>query len=348
MKRVILGGIFLLLAIGLAFSQEVVSLDEAIKKGIFDIESRLNPGVKVVILNFNAQSPRFSNYVMDEMMTMLVMNGKITVVDRLNLELIQQEMSFQMSGEVSDSSAQAIGQKLGAQSIISGSIDDMGGFYRIRFRTIEVETAKIQALTSVNITKDNQVAMLMGNSKQRNANPRVTGRTNQVGSFNHWISLEASLIGFGARYEGMLNPKISLGLNGYINSFFVQWTDYAVDASLRYYPQSGVFFLGIGIGFHLKDSIYDYYYDPTYGEVAKSNSIIGAAITPEVGWRFRLGQSRFFIQPGVKIPLIFGDGTVWENNWRTHSQGDPNYLEKEEYYSFAFSAVPYVGIGIAF
>jgi hypothetical protein len=71
-------------------------------------------------------------------------------------------MDFQMSGDVSDSSAQAIGRLLGAQSIVSGSIEDMGTHYRIRFRTIEVESAALQTLSSVNVRKDDNIANLMG------------------------------------------------------------------------------------------------------------------------------------------------------------------------------------------
>jgi len=43
------------------------------------------------------------------------------VVDRQQLDLIRAELNFQMSGEVSDESAQSIGQMLGVQSIMSGT-----------------------------------------------------------------------------------------------------------------------------------------------------------------------------------------------------------------------------------
>jgi len=147
---------------GALYAQAPVSLDEAIRSGAQEIEAKLPKGNHVVVLNFKSASQRLSDYVLDEMMTVLVKSGKLTVVDRANLELIRQEMDFQMSGEVSDSSAQAIGHKLGAQSIISGSIEDIGSNYRIRFRTIEVVTAAIQVLSSMNVKKDNQIMVLMG------------------------------------------------------------------------------------------------------------------------------------------------------------------------------------------
>jgi TolB-like protein len=156
--------VFLFVLVGLTgiiFAQASITLDEAIAKGAQDIQDKLARGVKVVVLNFNSPTERFSNYVLDEMIGRLVNGGKVTVVDRQNLALIQKEMNFQMSGEVSDASAQEIGMKLGAQSIISGSLEDMGGFYRIRFRTIEVVSATIQVTSSLNVRKDSQVNILL-------------------------------------------------------------------------------------------------------------------------------------------------------------------------------------------
>ena len=169
-------GIILLLSVGgilhaQATSTAAVTLDRAVLNSAQEIEGRLANGIKVVVLNFDSASERLSNYVIDEMITALVRGGKVIVVDRANLELIQREMNFQLSGEVSDSSAQAIGQKLGAQSIISGSLEDIGNYYRMRFRTIDVVTAAIQASTSNNVQKDSQVATLMGRTSSAAASP---------------------------------------------------------------------------------------------------------------------------------------------------------------------------------
>jgi len=154
-------GLLVFLAIGLN-AQNIVSLEEAVKVGAKEIEAKLARSVKVAVLNFNSPSQRFSNYVLDEMMYELVQGGKLIVVDRANIETIRGELGFQMSGEVSDSSAQSIGHMLGAQSIVSGSIDDLGSHYRLSFRTIAVESAAIQALSRINVQKHDQIAALMG------------------------------------------------------------------------------------------------------------------------------------------------------------------------------------------
>jgi TolB-like protein len=164
-KRGIWAGFFGLMALaGLARlnAQSNLTLDDAIKQSATEIEGRLTQGIKIVVLNFNSPSERLSGYVIDELTGAIVNSGKITVVDRQNLALIQQEMNFQLSGEVSDESAQEIGRKLGAQSIISGSIEDLGQYYRLRFRVIEVVSAAIQLQPSKNVRKDSQVSALLG------------------------------------------------------------------------------------------------------------------------------------------------------------------------------------------
>jgi TolB-like protein len=170
-------------------AQNNLVLDDAIRQSAVEIEGRLIQGNKIVILNFSSPSVRLSNYVIDELTGAIVNGGKITVVDRQNLALIQQEMSFQLSGEVSDESAQEIGRKLGAQSIVSGSIEDLGQFYRIRFRVIEVVSAAIQLQPSKNVRKDSQITTLMQDAaapapRQAAAQPGAASSTGYPNGLN--------------------------------------------------------------------------------------------------------------------------------------------------------------------
>jgi TolB-like protein len=164
------------------YAQQIVPLDDAIKAGAASIEDKLQPGVKVAVLNFDSPSPRLSNYVIDELAGILANGENLTVVDRQNLPLIQQEMNFQLSGEVSDASVQAIGMKLGAQYIISGSIEDVGSYYRLRFRIIEVVSAAIQYQTSTNVVKNSHIRTLMADANTK------TPRTRAIGIYPHGLN----------------------------------------------------------------------------------------------------------------------------------------------------------------
>jgi TolB-like protein len=169
---------FIMLFIGCAGSQPSVStttsstvandnmtLDQALAEAARRIEERITAGSKIAPLNFNSSSDRFSVYVLEELTANLVENGKLIVVDRSEIDLIRSEFNFQYSGEVGDDSMQALGRMLGAQSIISGSLTDMGGFYRIMIRVLNVQNASVEVQYRTNIINDQVVTALLSGGR---------------------------------------------------------------------------------------------------------------------------------------------------------------------------------------
>ena len=156
------------------FGQEANTLNGAINESMEYLVGRLEPGTKVAVLNFNA-SPAIANYVIEEITVFLVNDSGLTVVDRSELELLQGEMNFQLSGEVSDASTQSIGKKLGAQTVISGSLSPLGTMWRMRIRALEVETAKVQGIRTYTIKKDAILANFI---------PKTTGEKAGAGALN--------------------------------------------------------------------------------------------------------------------------------------------------------------------
>ena len=164
MKRILAILTVYTLLVGKIFAQQL-NLDTVIERSARAVEEVLPQGAKVAVLNFVSTSETFSDHVIEELTGKLVNGRKVTIVDRRNLALISQEMNLQLSGEVSDESAQALGRLLGAQSIVSGTLTNMGTFYRFRVRVINVETAAIQTQASYDLRNDEQVAFLLsGNS----------------------------------------------------------------------------------------------------------------------------------------------------------------------------------------
>ncbi|MDR0644993.1 MAG: outer membrane beta-barrel protein [Treponema sp.] len=155
-QKLAMAAIFMLCFTGLdnaLSAQTLVSLDDAVRRIAVGIEDKLEKDTKIVILDVNVSSKRLSDHIIDELAALFINSGKLVVVDRKNLNLINEEMTFQLSGEVSDESMQSIGKKLGAQSIIAGTGEDMGDYYRLRFRTLEVVSARVQSLLSENVNK---------------------------------------------------------------------------------------------------------------------------------------------------------------------------------------------------
>jgi TolB-like protein len=162
MKRKILLVVCLALCAVFGFSQTIVTLDDALADITKYFTGRLPAKSKVVVLNISADSERMAEYIIEEFTANLVNSGKVTVVDRQNLESIRKELMFQVSGEVDDDTAQSIGRLLGAQTIFSGSISLLGDFYRLRLRAIAVQTAEIQGMQSANVGQDRILASLGG------------------------------------------------------------------------------------------------------------------------------------------------------------------------------------------
>jgi TolB-like protein len=155
MKRICVVLLCCLVAAG-AFAQNL-SLDGAIQSAASEMGQRLPQGGKVAVLSFTSDSDRLSAYVIDELNNAIVNIGTLTVVDRQQLDLIMQEMQFQESGMVSDESAQEIGRMLGAQYIVSGSIELVAGSYRFRTRALTVENATIVYSGSQNVAANDRV-----------------------------------------------------------------------------------------------------------------------------------------------------------------------------------------------
>jgi hypothetical protein len=76
-------------------------------------------------------------------------------------------MAYQLSGEVSDESAQAIGKKLGAQSIASGKLEALGDQYQFSVKTIHVESATIELFYQTPIKQDKKLNTLLGITQQQ-------------------------------------------------------------------------------------------------------------------------------------------------------------------------------------
>jgi WD40 repeat protein/TolB-like protein len=127
------------------------------------LNGRLAKGIKIVFLNFQSNCPAVSEYIIDGLIENTVNDGFFKAVDRQNLTLIQQEMNFQLSGEVSDESAQEIGKLLGAQTIVSGAITPLGSSYRLRVRAISVQSAEIQGQFNRDINKSRRLVELQEN-----------------------------------------------------------------------------------------------------------------------------------------------------------------------------------------
>jgi TolB-like protein len=141
-------------------SSPEADLDAAIRAASDYLNDQLPQGNKLVILNIQSEFPALSEYIIDELIANTVNDRVFSVVDRQQLNTIRAELEFQTSGEVSDESAQNIGQMLGAQIIISGAMSRIGELYRLRVRALNVQSAQIAGQFNRNISDNPTISAL--------------------------------------------------------------------------------------------------------------------------------------------------------------------------------------------
>jgi len=144
MKNTVIFTFLFVLVCGGLFAQNV-SLDQAVQSSAKTIESRLSQGEKVAVLVFTSPAQAFSDYIIDELATALSVGNKIQVIDRQHTDAIRKELNIQMSGEVSDREVRRVGQQLGAQYVVTGSLVDIGNAYRFRVAAIAVSIRAVHS-----------------------------------------------------------------------------------------------------------------------------------------------------------------------------------------------------------
>jgi hypothetical protein len=121
----------------------MAGIDGAIVKASNDLIKDLQAKNTIAVINISSNDNEISAYVLDTLEFQLVSSRKFTIVDRKTLDSVRSEQNFQMSGSVSDSSAVSIGNMLGANIVITGSITRTGTNQQLTLKALDVKTAQI-------------------------------------------------------------------------------------------------------------------------------------------------------------------------------------------------------------
>ena len=170
MKRMVFCFISLLVMImGCASSGSAVAetnspgmdLDAAIREAATQMGENLPVKTQVALVNVASSSAQLSEYVISRLEAALVGGKKLVVVDRANLDKIRAEQGFQLSGEVDDNSAKAIGKLLGAGAIVTGGFANLGDVYSLTIKAINIETATVAVSYPADIAKSTRIETLL-------------------------------------------------------------------------------------------------------------------------------------------------------------------------------------------
>jgi tetratricopeptide (TPR) repeat protein len=137
-----------------------LSLLEAIEQSAEKIVGELPLGSRVAIAAFESANDNLSDFIMEEITGALFDRG-IEVADRQNLGYVYKELGFQMSGDVSDETAQSVGKFLAAELVIVGQLTYVGNSYRFRFSAIHVEKATRDSVTRLTVRNDQEMQSMV-------------------------------------------------------------------------------------------------------------------------------------------------------------------------------------------
>jgi curli biogenesis system outer membrane secretion channel CsgG len=143
-----------------------LNLDSAILEGSKYLGTRIPVKSKIAVLSIQSPKANLGNYVTDCLSVHLVNQEQFVVIERSELENIQKEQKYQLSGEVSDETAVSVGRQLGTQIIITGSIMPLGYNYSLRLKVTNVETAQIIGTQMYTVRPDNVLLSLLNSPDQ--------------------------------------------------------------------------------------------------------------------------------------------------------------------------------------
>jgi predicted nucleic acid-binding protein len=123
---------------------KVPDITEAVVKSVEEAFKFVSPNSRIAVVHFSSPNADLNEFLLNEYQHVLV-NKRFRVVDRSELDKLRDEHKLQISGDVDDNTAVSIGKFVGADVIVTGSIDKIvvDTARRLRLKVINTETADI-------------------------------------------------------------------------------------------------------------------------------------------------------------------------------------------------------------
>ena len=258
--------VFLVLVANHTVFSQTVTIDTALANAAREISTSVPAGTRIAVLNITSDSVNLSDYIINELIVNLVNVRAFQVVPRstIELQLVQGEFDFQMSGYVSDENQRRLGQFLEAGTIITGTITrDTANSYRLLINAIHLENFTYQFSFRGSIRDDQQIkTLLVGRDFVLDNNFTLQQRLGAsslnllfgAGSFAIQKDTRGGTV--TAVFEGLGVVAMTAGMILY-QAFDADWADRVLDSYFAY-P------IFIGLGSYLGGAIYGIVRAQTY------------------------------------------------------------------------------------
>jgi len=159
--------IIVLVLLALVGSQTLfarTTIGSGVSNAANEIAERVPDGARIAVLNISSDYVALSDFVINELILNLVRAGSFQVVPRstVELEVAQQEFGFQMDGLVSEDDQRSLGQFLGVDTFVTGSVTrETANTYRLIINAIHLESFMFQAAYGTSVRIDRQLRTLI-------------------------------------------------------------------------------------------------------------------------------------------------------------------------------------------
>ena len=123
-------------------SSQLDGLTQSLTKAYRALQPKAAPGKKTLaILPFNCDphlAKQRVGFAISELLTHhFVSSAQFSVVERSNLNSVLEEQSLQLTGAIDSASAVKVGKLVGAELLVLGSVDRLGGKYQVNARIVD-------------------------------------------------------------------------------------------------------------------------------------------------------------------------------------------------------------------
>jgi len=163
-----------------------------LKEGVKEVGASIAEGMvkegkkKIAIVEFSDLNDNVNDlgrFLAEKLINELIQNKGdkgYEIVERRQLNKVLKQLKLSSSGLLDPKSMKEVGKILNVDSIVTGSLTDLGNDIDVNARIISVESAKIIAVASTTIPKVGSVATLMGQNSVKVASNSSSSTTAQT------------------------------------------------------------------------------------------------------------------------------------------------------------------------
>lgn len=163
-----------LLVVSVLFAAMLFAQGSEVNKKVIVLANKINAsyveqfgqetGHRVAITEFSNVGSRAEEkhigYLVSEILSGELGKGKhFILVERMQMEKVLEEQKLALTGILDSEKSVEVGNLLGAQAIISGSVIEAGNFFIVNARMVDVEKGQVILTESVEIPQDDLIAL---------------------------------------------------------------------------------------------------------------------------------------------------------------------------------------------